>query len=58
MTCKAEIHRVFATYDAAFHYLGSRGFFCLPGGWENGRWSASIEPAGMQIQVLVRLRAP
>ncbi|HUZ74193.1 MAG TPA: hypothetical protein VMU87_14520 [Stellaceae bacterium] len=57
MTCNAEINRVFPSYKAAFHYLTSRGFFCVPRGWENGRWSASVEAAGRQIQVFVRLRA-
>lgn len=57
MTCKAEISRVFPTYHSAFGYLTSRGFLCLPSGWGNGRWSASIEAAGSQIRVLVSLRA-
>ena len=57
MTCKAEIHRAFTSYNAAFDYLVSRGFLCLPRGWENGRWFADIEPEGNRIRVAVRLRA-
>ena len=57
MTCKAEINRAFSSYSAAFAYLTSRGFLCVPRGWENGRWHASIELEGRQILVSVRLRA-
>jgi hypothetical protein len=57
MTCNAEISRMFPSYRSAYDYLTSRGFFCLPRGWANGRWSASVETAGRQVHVLVRLRA-
>jgi len=57
MPCKAEINRTFPTYRNAYDYLTSRGFLCMPRGWENGRWSALVEPANNHIHVLVRLRA-
>jgi hypothetical protein len=57
MTCKPEINRTFPTYRNAYDYLTSRGFLCMPRGWENGLWFAAVEPAGGQIHVLVRLRA-
>jgi len=57
MTCKAEINRRFPSYNAAFDYLTARGFLCMPRGWENGRWSASVNPEGRQILVAVKLRA-
>jgi hypothetical protein len=46
MTCNAEINRRYATREAAFHYLISRGFICTTRGWENGRWSATVELEG------------
>jgi len=58
MTCSAEINRMFPTYRTAFDYLTSRGFLYVPRGWENGRWSASVETAGNVVRVSVRLRAP
>jgi len=57
MPCKAEITRAFSSYRAAYDYLSSRGFFCLPRGWENGRWRASVANEGWRILVSVQLRA-
>lgn len=57
MTCKAELRRAFPTYGAAFRYLTARGFLCVPRGWENGRWHASVEPMGGQVLVFVQLSA-
>ena len=56
MTCLAELRRRFATPDAAFAYLTMRGFLCLPTGWENGRWAATVERTSHGILVTVRLR--
>ena len=58
MTCQAQINRFFPSYDEAFGYLTSRGFLCLPRGWENGLWAASVQKVGPRVQVFVRLRAP
>ncbi len=57
MTCNAEINRAFPSYHAAYDYLASRGFLCLPRGWENGRWQASVASDGMRVLVNVQLRA-
>lgn len=57
VTCKPEIYRSFPSYDAAFDYLVSRGFFPLPRGWVNGRWRAAITDRGHCVMVSVRLKA-
>jgi hypothetical protein len=57
MTCNAEINRMFPSYRAAFDYLTSRGFLCMPRGWQNGRWHASVESEGDRVFVAVRLSA-
>ena len=56
MTCVAELKRRFATPDAAFAYLTMRGFLCLPTGWENGRWAATVERTSLGVVVSVWLR--
>jgi hypothetical protein len=43
MTCKAEIRRRCRTREDACAYLSSRGFLCLPSGWANGRWAATLD---------------
>jgi len=55
MTCRAEINRAFCSYHAAYDYLTSRGFLCLPRGWANGRWHASVASDGLRILVNVQL---
>lgn len=57
MTCNAEITRRFPTREQAFGYLLSRGFLCVPRGWENGRWSATVEGdrSGSRVRVWLRL---
>jgi len=57
MTCRAEINRSFPSYHNAYHYLTSRGFLCLPRGWQNGRWQASVVSDGLRILVNVQLCA-
>ena len=57
MTCSAEINRAFPSHHAAFDYLTSRGFLCLPRGWANGRWQASVVSEGYRVLVNVRLAA-
>jgi hypothetical protein len=56
VTCLAELKRRFATPDAASAYLRMRGFLCLPEGWGNGRWAATMEKAGSGVLVTVWLR--
>jgi hypothetical protein len=57
MPCSAEITRRFPTREGAFKYLFSRGFLCVPSGWENGRWAATVDGgrAGCNVRVWLRL---
>lgn len=56
MTCNAELMRRFPTRVEAVAYLVSRGFLCLPGGWQNGRWAATLKNAGDAFIVSIWLR--
>jgi hypothetical protein len=58
MTCTAEIKRQYTTREEAFRYLMSRGFLCAPGGWENGRWRATVEYVQQAFLVRVELALP
>jgi hypothetical protein len=55
MTCNAEINRTYPTREAAFNYLISRGFVCTTRGWENGRWSATVELDGRGYRLIAWL---
>jgi len=57
MTCNAELYRRFRSRDEAYGYLASRGFLCLPGGWANGRWAATLEKVDAGYIVAIRLEA-
>ena len=56
MTCNPVIRRRYRTREHAYDYLCSRGFLCLPQGWANGRWSATVESDGSGYSVTVWLR--
>ncbi len=56
MTCDAAIMRRYPTRVEAVAYLVSRGFLCLPGGWQNGRWAATLKNAGDAHIVTIWLR--
>lgn len=55
MTCNAEIRRRYPTREFAHAYLCSRGFLCLPQGWANGRWSATVEGDDTGYSVIIWL---
>jgi hypothetical protein len=57
MTYSTEIRRRYGTRDEAWAYLASRGFACVTGGWQNGRWSALVQHTGAGFDVTVWLRA-
>jgi len=57
MTCEAEIRRRYGTRDDALRYLAARGFLCLPHGWENGRWAATLEADRKEFIITIWLRA-
>jgi hypothetical protein len=56
MTCNAELTRHYATRAEAHAYLASRGFLPLPGGWQNGRWTATLKAEGTGFVVTVWLQ--
>lgn len=56
MTCNAELTRRYRSRTEAETYLASRGFLCLPSGWQNGRWAATLEKVAGAIIVRVWLR--
>jgi len=43
MTYIPEINRRYVARCDAWGYLASRGFGCVPGGWRNGRWLATVK---------------
>jgi len=57
MTCRAELHRRYATREEACAYLASRGFLFLPGGWANGRWVATLDSTSSAVIVSIWLQA-
>lgn len=57
MTYSAELKRRYSSRDEACKYLTSRGFLCMPEGWENGLWAATLDCQGDQAVVTVWLRA-
>jgi hypothetical protein len=58
MTLTTRIKRLFPTREDAFAYLTLRGLLFMPGGWENGRWSAALDHEGQLFRVTAWLRAP
>ena len=59
MTFKAEIRRRCRSREEACAYLSSRGFLCLPSGWANGRWAATLDRDrdGCVVTVWLRIEA-
>ncbi len=57
MTYLTEMRRHYPNREAAFEYLLTRGFMFMPSGWENGRWTATIEYDGDMVLVTIWLRA-
>lgn len=55
MTCKPEITRRYRSRAEAELYLAARGFLCLPGGWQNGRWAAMLEGSAVGAAVTVTI---
>jgi hypothetical protein len=58
MTLTTQIKRLFPSREAAFTYLTLRGFLFMPSGWENGRWTATLDYEADQYIVNAWLRAP
>lgn len=57
MTCNTELTRRYSHRAEAERYLASRGFLCLPSGWQNGRWAATLEKAGTSFILRIWLRS-
>ncbi len=57
MTYTTAMTRRYQTREEAYAYLASRGFLFLPGGWENGRWAATLDMANGAFIINIWLRA-
>jgi hypothetical protein len=58
VTLSTQIRRLFPSREAAFTYLTLRGFLFMPSGWENGRWTATLDGEQDQFVVNAWLRHP